>query len=117
MGFLSHALWCPNSLGFSLGFTIRYFMIISLYVLRDNVDYKRNFPFKFNRAWLLSEDFSALVHSSWAFELSLQDYDAMSYLVQKLKRLKGEFRIWEKRQKETQFQALLDLEKEAHHIF
>ena len=41
----------------------------------------------------------------------------MNFLVHKLKRLKGEFKIWEKRQKDVQRKALGDMDEEAQHLF
>ena len=65
----------------------------------DEPVYKRNYPFKLNRASLLVKDFSLLVNSSRSFELSLFDCDDMTNLVLKLKILKGEIKHSEKRQK------------------
>ena len=45
-------------------------------------------PFKFNRAWLLEEDFAHLVLSSWKVPLDKDDYCHMDILSLKLRRLK-----------------------------
>ena len=46
------------------------------------------FPFKFNRAWLVDDDFAPLVLSSWKTPLALYDYSHMDALSLNLRRLK-----------------------------
>ena len=53
-------------------------------------------PFKFNRAWLLEEDFAHLVLSSWKVPLDKDDYCHMDVLSLKLQRLKGTIKEWER---------------------
>ena len=76
------------------------------------MDFKRKYSFNFNRAWLQADDFSQLVHSSWSFEVTLSDNNAMSSLVYKLKILKGVDKGWEKSEKEKQSKSLVDLDHE-----
>ena len=53
-------------------------------------------PFKFNRAWLLEEDFAHLVLSSWKTPLDFDDYSHMDVLTLKLRRLKSIVKDWER---------------------
>ena len=53
-------------------------------------------PFKFNRAWLMEEDFAHLVLSSWKAPLDMDDYSHMDVLTLKLRRLKGTVKAWER---------------------
>ena len=46
-------------------------------------------PFKFNRAWLLEEEFKLLVRSSWNATLDSSDLYHMDLFTHKLHRLKG----------------------------
>ena len=81
------------------------------------MDFKRKYSFNFNRAWLQVDDFSQLVQSSWSFEVTLSDNNAMSSLVYKLKILKGVVKGWGKSQKEKQCKALVDLNHESLCLF
>ena len=54
----------------------------------EDISIKQNFPFKFNRAWLMEEDFSHVVGTSWLSESLHPPIDDMSLMVFKLKRLK-----------------------------
>ena len=53
-----------------------------------------NFPFKFNHAWILDEDFSRMVKEEWT-RLPLGDHtDEMDALSQKLRLLKRKVKAW-----------------------
>ena len=66
-------------------------------------------PFKFNRAWILEEDFAHLVLSSWKAPLNLIDYCHMDVLTFKLRRLKGFVKDWERANNIERKQQLLDI--------
>ena len=53
-------------------------------------------PFKFNRAWLMEEDFAQLVSSSWKAPLTMENFIHMDVLTLKLHKLKGTLKVWEK---------------------
>ena len=53
-------------------------------------------PFKFNRAWLMEEDFAQPVSSSWKAPLTAENFSHMDVLILKLRRLKGTLKAWEK---------------------
>ena len=55
-----------------------------------------NYPFKFNRAWLLEQGFPDIVHSSWNSQLHCS-LDPMTSLTCKLKSLKVCVKDWEKK--------------------
>ena len=48
-----------------------------------------NYPFKFNQAWLLDEDFSHMVKEAWPMILPVDHKDDMDSLSQKLRLLKN----------------------------
>ena len=52
------------------------------------------YPFKFNRAWLLDDDFAALVSSSW--KDPAPSTGPMFDFSFKLQRLKNDVKTWEK---------------------
>ena len=66
-------------------------------------------PFKFNRAWLLEEDFKHLVLSSWKAPLELIDHCHMDLLTHKLRRLKGSVKVWERAKNLERQQQILDI--------
>ena len=76
-----------------------------------------NYPFKFNRAWLPTDEFSHVVHSSWTSETNPSGGDDMHRLVIKLKILKLTFKIWEKIHKQSQRQELIDIGHDIQQIF
>ena len=57
------------------------------------------YPFKFNRAWLLEEGFSNLVKDYWTADRSPLGDNDISSLVSKLKGLKVEVKLWEKKKR------------------
>ena len=57
------------------------------------------YPFKFNRAWLLEEGFSNLVKDYWTPDRSPLGDNDISSLVSKLKGLKVEVKLWEKKKR------------------
>ena len=54
------------------------------------------YPIKFNRAWLLEDDFALLVSSSWNSPMASGHTNFLDTLAQKLGRLKGTVKEWEK---------------------
>ena len=55
------------------------------------------YRFKFNRAWLLEDDFSSLVNSSWMAPLTMGPLTHLDSFSLKLGRLKGSVKRWERK--------------------
>ena len=69
----------------------------------------RKVVLKFNRAWLLKEDFKHLVLSSWKAPLEFIDHFHMDLLTHKLRRLKGSVKVWEREKNLESQQQILDI--------
>jgi hypothetical protein len=72
----------------------------------------RSTPFKFNYHWLLSEDYSDLVHRVWTDRCFLAEVDPQRRLVWKLKVLKSKTKSWYLDQKISRKALLKQLEAE-----
>ena len=88
-----------------------------VYLEWDDSAYTKNYPFKFNKAWLPVDSFARIVLSSWSSDIPSTDDDHKHILVMKLKRLKYDLKIWEKKQKLIQGQELIDLDHEIQQLF
>ena len=83
-------LFSLASLTTGLGLPLQMFMIITLLCLEWGLKICSHcWPFKFNRAWLMEEDFAHLVLSSWKAPLDMDDYSHIDVLTLKLHKLKG----------------------------
>ena len=68
-----------------------------------------NYPFKFNRSWLLDPNFTQMVKRVWPNLLHSAVDDDMGLLSHKLRLLKSEVKSWIKHK-------VTDMEKESHSL-
>ena len=66
------------------------------------------YPFKFNRAWLLEDEFDALVTSSW--KEPSPSIGPMFNFNYKLQRLKNEVKTWEKKKNRLRTKELAEID-------
>ena len=66
------------------------------------------YPFKFNQAWLLDDDFAALVTSSW--KEPSPSAEPMLNFNYKLQRLKNEVKTWEKKKNTLRTKELAEID-------
>ena len=74
------------------------------------------FPFKFNRAWLVEDDFAPLVLSSWKTPLDLDGYSHMDVFTLKLCRLKCTVKEWERMKNHEMKLQILDINEGISNI-
>ena len=74
------------------------------------------YPFKFNRSWLLEDDFSPLVSSSWKATSQHRPCDHLETLSHKLKRLKNTVKTWKRNKKLSRKQEMMDIDTEIYSI-
>ena len=75
-----------------------------------------NFPFKFNHAWLLDEDFSKMVKEEWT-SLNLGDHSyEMDALSQKLRLLKRKVKVSTRNKSLAMKHDLISIESEIKNL-
>jgi len=76
----------------------------------------KGLPFKFNQAWLDDWEFYSLVHDTWKKLLNMGNCSTMSQIMEKLRILKREVHICEKKKKQQMLVDLLAIEDEISRI-
>ena len=74
------------------------------------------YPFKFNKAWLLEDDFSPFFGSSWKAPLAIGHTNPLDSLTGKLGRLKGIIKGWERKKNCERKQFIMDINDEISNM-
>jgi hypothetical protein len=75
------------------------------------------YPFKFNVVWLEDQDFVSLVRANWVILLGTEVLNPMDSLVKKIKRLKIQVTVWERKKKVEGKKELVQLESELEKLY
>ena len=79
-------------------------------------DRDHNYPFKFNQAWLLDQDFTQMVNRVWPVLQSYEADDKMGSLSHKLRMLKSEVKAWTKNKSSVMEKDSLRLDVEIRSL-